>query len=90
MVKKSIMFVAGGTGGHIYPAIAVAEKCKQNGDPVVLLTDRRGKRFVKEGVFSQIITIPLLNFFVFFEKRQSFWDYLIFFWPEQSFQMDNL
>ena len=66
------MLVAGGTGGHIFPAIAVAETCCANNEEVVLLTDRRGQRFVKTSIFSKIIVIPFLKIFLFFENRQSF------------------
>ena len=37
-----IMLAAGGTGGHVFPAIAVAEEILQRGYRVSLITDSRG------------------------------------------------
>ena len=31
MQNKNILIIAGGTGGHVYPALAVAEILKQKG-----------------------------------------------------------
>ena len=31
MGDKNILIMAGGTGGHIYPALAVADHLKENG-----------------------------------------------------------
>lgn len=38
-----IMLTAGGTGGHIYPAEALAEELLKRGYQVALITDKRGK-----------------------------------------------
>ncbi len=39
---KSIVLAAGGTGGHIFPARALAEELAGRGHRLVLITDRRG------------------------------------------------
>ena len=39
---RPIMIMAGGTGGHVYPALAVAEHLQASGMPVVWLGTRRG------------------------------------------------
>jgi UDP-N-acetylglucosamine--N-acetylmuramyl-(pentapeptide) pyrophosphoryl-undecaprenol N-acetylglucosamine transferase len=47
-----IILAAGGTGGHMIPAQALAEELKRRGHNPLLLTDRRGMRFARlfEGV----------------------------------------
>ena len=47
MVPKNILIAAGGTGGHIFPAEALAEILKQRGHYVYFATDIRGMRFVE-------------------------------------------
>ncbi|WP_336294282.1 UDP-N-acetylglucosamine--N-acetylmuramyl-(pentapeptide) pyrophosphoryl-undecaprenol N-acetylglucosamine transferase [Bartonella sp. CB169] len=45
--KKVIVLVAGGTGGHLFPAEAVAVELRRRGYDVHLATDGRAKRFVR-------------------------------------------
>src|SRR5437667_342032 len=40
-----IVLAAGGTGGHIFPAEALARELKERGHEVALITDRRGQAF---------------------------------------------
>jgi UDP-N-acetylglucosamine--N-acetylmuramyl-(pentapeptide) pyrophosphoryl-undecaprenol N-acetylglucosamine transferase len=40
-----IVLAAGGTGGHIFPAEALARELKERGHDVALITDRRGQAF---------------------------------------------
>ncbi|MDD3371060.1 MAG: undecaprenyldiphospho-muramoylpentapeptide beta-N-acetylglucosaminyltransferase [Alphaproteobacteria bacterium] len=40
-----IVLAAGGTGGHIFPAEALARELLGRGYPVALITDRRGSKF---------------------------------------------
>ncbi|VAW69615.1 UDP-N-acetylglucosamine--N-acetylmuramyl-(pentapeptide) pyrophosphoryl-undecaprenol N-acetylglucosamine transferase [hydrothermal vent metagenome] len=45
MNKKSpgpVMIMAGGTGGHVYPALAIADELKQRGVAVIWLGTRKG------------------------------------------------
>jgi UDP-N-acetylglucosamine--N-acetylmuramyl-(pentapeptide) pyrophosphoryl-undecaprenol N-acetylglucosamine transferase len=42
---QSIMLAAGGTGGHLFPAFALAEELKRRGIVVDLVTDMRGDRY---------------------------------------------
>ncbi len=40
--KRPVMIMAGGTGGHVYPALAVADALKQKGIPVVWMGTKKG------------------------------------------------
>lgn len=41
----SVMLAAGGTGGHLFPAFALAEEMQRRGITVDLITDMRGDRY---------------------------------------------
>lgn len=41
-VKRPVMIMAGGTGGHVYPALAVADELKQRGVPVIWMGTKKG------------------------------------------------
>lgn len=43
---RPIILSAGGTGGHMFPALAFADHLRQAGYRVILATDQRGLRFV--------------------------------------------
>ena len=43
--KKPIVLAAGGTGGHVFPAEALAAELLRRGHRPVLITDRRGQAF---------------------------------------------
>ncbi|MDD9329564.1 MAG: glycosyltransferase, partial [Bartonella sp.] len=45
--KKVIVLSAGGTGGHLFPAEALAVELRERGYDVHLMTDNRAKRFVR-------------------------------------------
>jgi len=46
-MNKKIIFTAGGTGGHIFPAINLMKHFSKKGYEVILVTDKRGKDFIK-------------------------------------------
>ena len=45
MTARPVLLTAGGTGGHMFPAEALARELLARGQPVALITDRRGKAF---------------------------------------------
>jgi UDP-N-acetylglucosamine--N-acetylmuramyl-(pentapeptide) pyrophosphoryl-undecaprenol N-acetylglucosamine transferase len=47
MAAKDILLSAGGTGGHLFPAEALAHELKRRGFRVHLATDHRAERFAK-------------------------------------------
>ena len=44
--KKTIILAAGGTGGHFFPAIALAEELAKSKHDIHLITDRRCKKYI--------------------------------------------
>lgn len=48
MNSKTIFLAAGGTGGHIFPAIALAEELKLRGYTCVLVTDLRTQKYLAD------------------------------------------
>lgn len=45
MSDRTVMLSAGGTGGHLFPALALAQELKRRGWEVDLITDMRGDRY---------------------------------------------
>ncbi|MBT8433724.1 MAG: glycosyltransferase, partial [Gammaproteobacteria bacterium] len=41
-LQKPILVMAGGTGGHVFPALAVAENLRQRGESIIWLGTRSG------------------------------------------------
>ncbi len=46
--KKKILIVSGGTGGHIFPAVALADELKKQSIPYGFATDQRGLEFLNK------------------------------------------
>lgn len=55
-LKKSIVLAAGGTGGHVFPAQALAQELSAQGYNVFFFTDARGHQFKLSNV--SLVKIP--------------------------------
>ncbi len=58
MTEKTVMLAAGGTGGHLFPAFALAQELGRRGHAVELMTDHRGDRYGGDFPARKIHTIP--------------------------------
>ena len=56
-----IIIGAGGTGGHVFPAQAVAREIQSRGGRVILLTDSRGARFTDSFPADETLILPAGN-----------------------------
>ena len=45
-VTGGVLIAAGGTGGHMFPALALGRALQMRGCPVTLVTDSRGARYI--------------------------------------------
>ena len=45
MAGRPVILAAGGTGGHVFPAQALAEELLVRGHSLALVTDRRGVKY---------------------------------------------
>jgi UDP-N-acetylglucosamine--N-acetylmuramyl-(pentapeptide) pyrophosphoryl-undecaprenol N-acetylglucosamine transferase len=57
-----IVLAAGGTGGHLFPAQALASELMRRGKRVVVMTDGRGHNFGKAFPGAEIATVPAATF----------------------------
>jgi UDP-N-acetylglucosamine--N-acetylmuramyl-(pentapeptide) pyrophosphoryl-undecaprenol N-acetylglucosamine transferase len=55
-VSAPILICAGGTGGHMFPALALGQALVGRGRAVTLVTDRRGARYVGESLPYDVVT----------------------------------
>ena len=58
MTKKKVLIATGGTGGHIFPAISLANFLENNNYKVKVTTDRRGLKFFEGHPNLDLIEIP--------------------------------
>ncbi|WP_457583802.1 undecaprenyldiphospho-muramoylpentapeptide beta-N-acetylglucosaminyltransferase [Ensifer canadensis] len=58
MTKGIILLAAGGTGGHLFPAEALAHELKANGYSVHLVTDSRAERFAGKFPADEVHVVP--------------------------------
>ena len=62
MISKTIILAAGGTGGHLYPAEALAQELLERGHKVIIVTDKRGTAFKRLGDKAQILCVRAATF----------------------------
>jgi UDP-N-acetylglucosamine--N-acetylmuramyl-(pentapeptide) pyrophosphoryl-undecaprenol N-acetylglucosamine transferase len=58
----TIVLSAGGTGGHLFPAQALAGELVRRGKTIVVMTDRRGTNYAKAFPGTTIETVPSAAF----------------------------
>ncbi len=58
MTKGIVLLAAGGTGGHVFPAEALAYKLKERGYSVHLVTDSRAERYAGKFPADEVHVVP--------------------------------
>ena len=54
-MTRPIVIASGGTGGHMFPALALARELQGRGQEVLLLCDARGARYIGTGIAHRVI-----------------------------------
>lgn len=61
--KKTIVLSTGGTGGHVFPAIALGDMFKAEGYRVLYVSDRRGSKYLEPVVKAdELVLVPIAAF----------------------------
>ncbi|MET3898576.1 UDP-N-acetylglucosamine--N-acetylmuramyl-(pentapeptide) pyrophosphoryl-undecaprenol N-acetylglucosamine transferase [Devosia sp. UYZn731] len=55
---KTFVLMAGGTGGHLFPAMALAQELKRRGHEIVLMTDHRVANYGADFPAKEIHVVP--------------------------------
>ena len=61
-IKNKVIIVTGGTGGHVFPAVAVANELISRGIKPIFLSDKRGEKYINKDLNIDIIVLPVRNF----------------------------
>ncbi len=62
VTSPSVMLAAGGTGGHLFPAFALAQELGRRSIPVDLVTDMRGDRYGTSFPARAVYRVPSATF----------------------------
>src|SRR6185312_5936670 len=62
LVSAPFVLAAGGTGGHLFPAQALASELMRRGRRVVVMTDGRGHNYGHAFPGAEIATVPAATF----------------------------
>jgi UDP-N-acetylglucosamine--N-acetylmuramyl-(pentapeptide) pyrophosphoryl-undecaprenol N-acetylglucosamine transferase len=75
VTRPSVMLAAGGTGGHLFPAFALAQELGRRSIPVDLVTDMRGDRYGTSFPARAIYRVPSATFAgrSIFQTGQTAW-----------------
>jgi UDP-N-acetylglucosamine--N-acetylmuramyl-(pentapeptide) pyrophosphoryl-undecaprenol N-acetylglucosamine transferase len=57
--QSPILLAAGGTGGHVFPAEALAEELLAQGHRVAFITDKRSMRYYEQGYAGVLAQVPM-------------------------------
>jgi UDP-N-acetylglucosamine--N-acetylmuramyl-(pentapeptide) pyrophosphoryl-undecaprenol N-acetylglucosamine transferase len=60
--RGPVVIAAGGTGGHLFPAEALAQELQRRGRAVVLITDERGRHYAESFPATEIIGVKAATF----------------------------